>query len=284
MITSFRHDKAARTKKRARLAILAGSVALLFTVEVFFSGALGHVFHTITRPLWVASGWASERTADVQSYFRSKASLARENVRLMEALERAAVDSTTRETLRAENDELKAILGRSREYDILLAAVLARPDRSPYDTLVIDIGADAGVIEGAKVFADGDFVVGEVARVYGRSSVVSLYSSSGWQLPVLVGTSSIAATAEGEGGGNFRIVLPRGLDVNEGAVITLPAVGPEFTGIVERIDRPESSSFQTIFFKLPFNIQELRYVYIALPFLSDRAVPSRDDDDDARLP
>ncbi|HSE35148.1 MAG TPA: rod shape-determining protein MreC [Candidatus Paceibacterota bacterium] len=267
MITSFRHDRAARVRKRVRLAVLAGSVLLVFLVEAFFSGSLARLIAGAVRPFWVARDWTETRLGTFGAYLSSKDALARENAELKAALLRTAADSMTREALRAENVALKAALGRPHEYDMLLAAILVRPNRSPYDTLVIDIGADAGVVEGARVFADGEFVIGEVARVYGRSAVVSLYSSSGWQLPVLVGTSSIAAVAEGEGGGNFRILLPRGLDVVEGAVISLPSLGPEFTGIVERIERPESSSFQRIYFKLPFNIQELRFVYVALPSL-----------------
>lgn len=265
-LTSDRHDRARQNKRRRALITLVALFLGLFLLRNVLFPSLSGTLHFIARPLWAVQsavgGWASS----VVTQLRSKSALEEENTRLREQVNALSLDGYSRAFLREENDVLKEMYGRPREYDLVLATVLARPNKSPYDTLVIDIGADAMLAPGMRVMTDGDFILGEVAAVYEHSALVKFYSSSGTELPVLLGSSTpIAETAHGIGGGNFRVALPRGAEVVEGDMVTLPDLGPAFTGVVERIDAPESSSFAVVYFKLPVNWNELKYVYVAFP-------------------
>jgi cell shape-determining protein MreC len=120
-----------------------------------------------------------------------------------------------------------------------------------------------------EVFGDGDFKIGEVTRVFARSAVVSLFSTPDTELSVSIGTSSVPAIARGAGGGNYRVTLPKSAEVNIGDAVEIPALAPTFAGVVDAIDRPEGSSLQTIFIKLPFNLFTIRWVYLAAP-IDDR--------------
>ena len=66
---------------------------------------------------------------------------------------------------------------------------------------------------GEQVFAGSSLPIGTVSDVYSNSSRVTLYSSSGQKVNVLVGKNNIKAEALGQGGGNFVIKIPRGTPI-----------------------------------------------------------------------
>ena len=76
---------------------------------------------------------------------------------------------------------------------------------------------------------------------------------------------SIPAVAHGIGNGNFRIILPKGVDVFENDLVNIPALAPEYLAKVISIERPVGSSLEALYLQLPFNITQLKWVYIAHP-------------------
>jgi cell shape-determining protein MreC len=261
-----RQDSARRSKRRNILFSIFALVVLVFLLRSFLFPGLSGASMYLARPVWGAQSVVGGWWDDIATLFRGKALLEAENAQLHDKLTAITLESYTRNLLQEENEELKRMLGRPREDDLLLAVVLARPDRSPYDTFVVDVGTDAGIVPGMKVLADGDLMLGEVAAVHAKTSLVRLYSSSGTEFPVFIGSSTpLEAVARGVGGGNFRVSLPRGTPVREGDVITSPALGPSFAGVVDHIDAPESVTFATVYFKLPINWNSLRRLYIAIP-------------------
>lgn len=261
-----RQDSARRSKRRNILFSIFALIVLVFLLRSFLFPGLGGASMYLARPVWGAQSAIGGWWDGIGTLFRTKAALEAENAHLRDMMTAITLESYTRNLLQEENEELKSMLGRPREDDLLLAVVLARPDRSPYDTFVVDVGEDAGIAPGMKVLADGDLVLGEVAAVYAKTSLVRLYSSSGTEFPVFIGSSTpLEAVAHGVGGGNFRISLPRGTPVREGDIITLPALGTSFAGVVDHIDAPESVTFATVYFKLPINWNNLRHLYISIP-------------------
>jgi hypothetical protein len=106
--------------------------------------------------------------------------------------------------------------------------------------------------------------------VWGRTALVSLYSTPNTQLSVTIGSSSIPAVAWGIGGGNLRVILPRGVAVKQGDIISIPALSPEYAGTVDAIDRPEGSSLEAIYIRLPFDVYKEKWVYLATPKVSSK--------------
>lgn len=263
-LTGFRHDKEKTAKRRKILGVLFVFALVVLIFRTPAERWLGAALQFIARPLWGAQESVQSMLANSSYLLRSRASLAAENASLQNSLDLVALEAHSREALRAENDRLKQMLGRHAGRDFMLARVLYSPGGVPYDTMVIDAGSDHGVAVGMRVYIDGDFVLGQVEKVYGRSSVVTLYSSSGNELPVLVGTSTVPATAYGSGGGNFRVVLPRGVPASAGDLISLPSLAPTYLGTIDAIERPEGSSLQAIYFKWPVNIFQEQWVYVEL--------------------
>lgn len=165
------------------------------------------------------------------------------------------------EALQIDNDALKDLLGRAPENEKLtLAAILARPPQSPYDSLVIDIGTNNGAHIGDVVYAQSTFAIGKIVKTDAKNSVVTLFSSSGQKQSVLIGSSTTAVEAEGRGGGNFYIKIPRNIHVVAGDPIMWPDLRSVLLGVVDVVDAGEGDAYAHIYFKSPVNIQTLRYV------------------------
>lgn len=202
---------------------------------------------------------------DLVAYFSSKATLKRENDRLLQALYANTHESYQTELLRRENAELKAAFLRGGDKRRLaLATVLARPPSTAFDTLVIDLGSADGILPGMRVLSDGTFVVGEVVEVFRQTALVSLYSSSGYEIDGFVGPTSTPVTFRGIGDGKFRATVPRGAEVAVGDPIVLPSLNTELAGVISGVDIVEGSSLATIHAVLPFNLHHARFVYVDL--------------------
>lgn len=264
MITGFRHERQRQAKRWKLLGSLLFFVFLLFFFRTQVASMLSSFFGTVARPIFLANSFAREQLTEWRKMLSFKDSLIAENKYLKETLDTVSLEAYSREKLRAENEQLKAALGRASGRPLLLARVLATPGRSPYDTLILDVGWNEGAATGMKVFVDGDFAIGEVSKVMKKSSIVTLYSSYGNEFSVTIGSSSIPALAKGIGGGNFRIALSKDVPIFPGDLVNIPAIAPEYAGVVAAISHQEGSSLQDIYFNWPFNVNELTFAYVAI--------------------
>lgn len=280
-----------RKRKRDNKDVIIGAIIVVILIGIFyvFSRPLTNLF------VWIESG--------VAQMFGSHAPLIR-----------AEADKALIESLKAENIELRSMLGRKYEADkSILADVIIRPPKTPYDNLIVDAGEDQGVEVGDLVYAESDYGIGRVSEVYAKSSRVTLFSSSDNKEQVLVGlethpvdaiatsatTSSLVvsndeltsgtssatsstiavaasagviskksnakssgAIAEGRGGGNFYIKLPKNVTVQVGDPVILSDRHTILLGAVEKIDSDPGGTYSYIYFKSPINIQTIRYVQI----------------------
>ena len=242
------------------LALVVFSLMWNFGTESdFFSR--GTLF--IATPLWRAERALEERVASLTSIFALKKSLQKENELLKTQIDLLKVQLLLKDGVFEENEEVKNFLLERANFEKgTLALVLSKPNRSPYDTLVLDIGALNGVASGDLVLALGDVAIGKIEEVYSKNSRAKLFSSPGETLCVAIGKNNIIATAEGVGGGNFEIRLPRGISVTEGETISLSEKRSRIIGVVEKIGLNPTDPFQTIRFKNPINIFELKWVEV----------------------
>ena len=270
MITSFRHDKIKQDRRRKILVTLFVLSFIMFLARGPVSTRLGGVLAFLGRPLWALEEEILLGVEAVRTQVTAKSTLAADNAHLRELLEGVALNAYSRDAIEAENERLKTKLGRSPENTFTLARVLSAPPVSPYDTLIVDAGSDHGVALGMNVFSEGDWKFGQVTHVWARSSLVTLYSAPGIELSVSVGSSSIPAVAHGIGNGTFRVILPRGVDVFENDLVNIPALAPEYVAKVISIEKPAGSSLEALYLQFPFNISELKWVYIAHPINDEK--------------
>lgn len=250
--------------RRARLATwgIAALFAALFLLHYLFPRLYPNLFLPIVNAIVKSESGALGWIADMGKVASSKYSLVKENASLRREI--ASRDSTALllDNLRVENESLKARLGRSGQGRDVLGVVLSRPPISAYDTLIIDLGSSDGVGIGDRVYADGDILIGEVAETYSRQSKVALFSSPGRIVPIQLGRSGVQVQAVGRGAGNFSAKLPVEIGVEEGDPIILPQIRVHTFGVVEKVVVDSSDSLQTILFKAPVNINEIRFVEV----------------------
>ena len=191
------------------------------------------------------------------------------------------------QSLQTENEYLRSLLGKTpMDSNMILAGVIERPPRTPFDSLVLNIGSDQDILEGDMVFSDGLYAIGTITSVSNYSSTVTLFSSSGQKIDALInssiegakdtvniGTTSTSTRAnikdslspvvvEGRGGGNFYIKLPKNIKVKIGDPVTWPSTETILLGAIEVVDSSEGEAYSQLYFKSPINMNSLRYVQI----------------------
>lgn len=264
MKMSYRlRDRNAERRSYRFKAILFAVVSLMLVgVLLLLPGTTTRLAHLAAAPFWKGGSAVSDGAETVVGYARSKSSLIEENERLRGMLDEARMELMGEQALRTENDELRTLLSIPRDREFTFAAVLAKPPVSPYDSLVIEAGSDSGIEAGAPVYTSENVILGVITEVHDKTSVVSLYSTAGTLVDVVIERSGASHTAAGAGAGNFELKVPKDLDVIVGDMLLLPGMHTKILGIVRQIESRQTDSFQKVYVKTPVNIFQLRWVAV----------------------
>lgn len=241
---------------RVTLLILGAIAAVVFARSL-----LGNALGSIAEFVFRVEDYFAHSTAVLPSYIRERSVLVDEIERLNAELSAGSGNLSTIARVTAENTELKALLSESSE-ERIVAGVIARPPRVPYDLLVIDKGSAAGIKEGAAVYLAHNHAIGLVSHVYERMSLVTLFSTNGVESTVYLYGPNVFAYAYGEGGGVIRISVPQGVAVHEGDAVVLPSLGSGDIGIVSHVVSLPTQPEQNAFLTLPLSIQSIHAVTV----------------------
>lgn len=266
-----------KTKRKKNIKIFFGVIifVILFYFRVGIFNGISYVAGFVFSPILSSGNSVGEKIWDLRAYFSSKDSISKENEELKLKIEEDRANRANYDSVVKENIELKDILGRKNErVDLVLASILAKPNQSPFDTLLIDIGENNGLKIGDRVFAFGNIPIGRVAEVYHNYSKVVLFSSSGEATPVVVSpkpnldanpaTQNIFLEAIGRGGGNFEVIIPRDFVIAKDDQVVLAGITPYVLGVVETVISDPRDSFQKALLVSPVNIQEIKFVQVQL--------------------
>ena len=258
----YRQDKKKNIKKMIFIWVIIFTLVYIILFTRVFGVVSGWV-NFIAVPIWNVQDVASGVWEDLKIVFKSKKDLENENRLLREDLEIAGAKLLDRNLLYEENIELKNLFGRDITNGMsVFASVLAKPNRTLYDTIIIDTGRLAGVEEGDSVLYGDNILIGKVSEVFDHSAKVLLFSSPKEKIDVVVGNENISTVAYGRGGGNFELKLPRDTNISTGDVVSVPGINTRILGTVEYIESRPSDPFKTIIFKGPVNIYKLKWVEV----------------------
>jgi len=250
-------------KKYFSIIFFTVLIGVLVGGSALFSVAVREGLYFVAAPFWNARVYLSSHMEEYLALVKTKQTIANENKKLRASVEQSRLLSRERNLLAEENRELKERLGRGETpINRVLAVVLSRPDQTPYDTLIIDAGTRDGVAVGDRVAAYETVILGTILVAYESTSLVKLFSSPDEEIEITIGEEYVPAVARGIGGGNFEASLPRGLSVREGDTVSFPSISTEIAGVVEKIKVQSADAFQSILFKIPVNLYELRYVEV----------------------
>jgi len=244
--------------------IFWGALAALFLALILFNGPVGHFLSkpvmAVGRPFLTMSDSLKTWWQENIFLLEKKENLESENKILRQKIEKLKIKAALLGAKEKDEGKFANFLPKTSGRKYLTASILSRPPQNPYDTLLIDAGSKDGVKEGMTATAYGDVFLGYISEVFGNTSKITLASFPERETNVMLASSSISAMAVGRGGGNFEIILPRSLKVSPGEAVIIPGRHPMLMGIVEKILADFSDPFQKILFRLPVNIQELKYV------------------------
>jgi cell shape-determining protein MreC len=252
--------------KRNKLFKYILFVVILFIFIYFRTGifnGLSSVVSFIFRPVLYLGNNIGGKLSNTGAYFYSKKSLLQENEDLKTKLNEQAGRMSNYSSVLDENLKIKEILERKGENKkMILASILSKPNQSPYDTLIIDVGAKSGIISGQRVFAKGFVPIGRIAEIYTNTSKVILYSNPKEVTEVVISGKDTFMQVIGRGGGNFEMILPRDFILEKGTEVVLPGITPYTIGIVQTIISDPRDSYQKALLVSPVNIFELKFVEV----------------------
>lgn len=243
---------------------------LLLAVIIYIVGAF--VYNPIAKPVLVVAGpFLSGNTAlarslqNTMSFFSTQKKLVQENVQLKQKLRQESAlkfEALNRVSLLT---HLSESFSQARQ-DLVPAEIISRPRIVPYDILVASVD-DSEIKAGSRVFWHGDILLGEVIQTSGSITKIKMYSSPGVERQVIMESGNTPAVLVGRGGGNFKVTLPRGVEIKENSRVYLNKdvedVGaPVVLGIVGSIEKTAEDPFQTVFVEVPVNIYTLDWVFI----------------------
>lgn len=243
-----------RNKKKINKTAVVIVVVLL--ILFFFGPSVKGVTNWISNPIIKTKNAVTSPFKASVEYFKFKQTLIDENENLKAENRKLKIENLTVGTLKEENDSLREILNyQENPQELFVSKVLSQPPFSPYDTFLIDISDNQTEI-GSKVYYS-NVVLGEIEEIYQKNAVVRLYSSANQN--IFVNISDQQVEASGIGGNGFVISLPKDIEINEGEVIY---VGDTPIGQVDSIENDQTGAFQNIYFRYPFNINDIDFVQV----------------------
>jgi cell shape-determining protein MreC len=243
----------------AAFLAIALAISIVLGVDVFSGGMVRSNVRTISSSAWTAA--AGTLTAiDQSGVLATRRHLVSENTALKEQLSLHDEQSARFRALEAENRSLRELAHFVETQGGLTARVTSSFRASPYGTFTIGAGTDDGVDAGAVVLTAGGIVVGEVTEADRHSASVETLFAPG-RMTDLTG-QDISFAAEGRGGGNARATVSRDALVVVGDAFTSPGHGGRVAGIVGNIETASSSATQTLYLRVPVNLDTLTFVYV----------------------
>ncbi|MEK7090468.1 MAG: rod shape-determining protein MreC [Patescibacteria group bacterium] len=143
----------------------------------------------------------------------------------------------------------------------IIAEVLKIPPTVAFGSIIVSAGRIQGVSKNMEVVTDENVFVGFVDEVFEKYSRIRLLSYFGQTEQVRVGEIG-AVTLEGLGGMLAKVELPRDMNLTIGELVILPGAKLYLAGFVESIDSTDAQPILRALVTLPFNVYELKNVYI----------------------
>lgn len=254
-----------RKKEKKRKRIILGSIFVIIFFVLSITGVFsntGKFFHFIGNPIWNTKNNIEEGLEN-SSILRTKKYVFSQNLKLEEENQNLKNKMLDYEILERENIEIKELLNRIESpSEYFLARVLAKPNKSPYDTIVIDIGKDKELYDGQKVFASPDFPIGEIVEIYKDTSLIKLYSSPDEVTSGEIDSIGASVDLIGRGGGNFEMTIPKDLSVDAGTMVVIPGLSSKILAVVVDAISEAKDPTNKIILKTPINISELKWVQV----------------------
>lgn len=261
----YQHLKTTRKLQKYLVPILPIFIAgLLIFGKVPMPAFLTNATHTLASPFWALRDSFSEKTDATRTSFKGKGTLVDENRALQQELSQLRREVFMTRTLLADNTRLHALLDRTTTSDSLVSASVIHGERfSPYDTFIIDLGAENGVRDGMLVLTPEGIAVGTISAIQEKTSTVTQFSAPNMIVDaILNATSSFHTVLRGYGSGTMRVSIPRDIEFAVDDTFVLPSFPTYPIGKIVSIEVAPEDAYKILYVRSPVNMYELRYVLL----------------------
>ena len=262
MMYQFQNKKQSEERRKIIRNLVGLGVFFILCVIGFLSYT-GRFFNFVGRPLWKIENSIGQGFYNVNYFFKTKASVSKENHDLIDEVSTLRAEMADYQILKNDVTKLRELMGNIPEKkNFVLGDILTKPSHSPYDTILIDIGGLQGVKEGNKVYVNAIIPIGIVSQVNDKTSLVTLYSSPGQKTEGAINGDNITVELVGRGGGNFEMIVPLELQIDNGTVVYAPGNSSEVLAVVDKIISAQTDPFRKVLLSSPVNIQNLKWVEV----------------------
>lgn len=262
MMLKYQDKNKIRKNKKSITGIIVLVLFFLVTALGAWSFIRGPI-NFVSRPFLMIGDWFSRGFNNIEFYFDSKKELSNQNVLLNEENLSLKAKLEDYSILENENEELKNILNRTKKINnYVLANILTKPNRSLYDSVILDIGKKDSLEIGDMAYAYGEIPVGKISEVYENSSLLTFFSSPGLKTEGFINEVNAAIELVGRGGGNFEAIIPVELNLEKDTIIYFPEYTSQVLAkIVETISNP-SDPFKKVILVSPVSLESLKWVQV----------------------
>lgn len=266
-------------KKIILLLFVLGSVFVLI-----FAAAKGkyqfplseRIVVTVVAPFEKAVNSVGNQIRTAMESVWEIATVYEQNKMLQSEVEQLRVLNIQMNEISAENDRLRVLLNykqQAKQFDLLVAAVIARDPGTWTSTMLIDKGRDDG-LDKNMVVVTAQGLVGNVVEVFASTARVQLILDPRSAVGAIVqrSESRVAGIVEGDKGSKTmaRMVnIPRDADIVEGDRILSSGFGGIYPkgipiGVVEKIVNDEGGLLKSALLKPDVDFQKLEEVSVVV--------------------
>jgi cell shape-determining protein MreC len=239
-----------------------GLIVAVFVICVLLAGILKGPILSVVSPVWKGKNFVSSTLGNIGGYFKTKSSLIRENNELKDRLDSYESLIISARSIEKQNENLTALVGRSEEKDGIIGGVVSRPPATPYDILVLDAGTSLGVEVGKNVYTEEGYALGRISEVASHTSRVTLYTLPGEKTDAVLERGMVPIILVGAGGGDFKVALPRDMDVVVGDRILIAGSSGRLVAVVGDVSLKPTDSFKEVIAYTPVSLSRIRAVFI----------------------
>ena len=217
---------------------------------------------SLISPLWRAENAVSRSLYNGVIFFQSQRALVNENTTLKEKLSSLEIEILSLSKDRDDRNRYLELLGRKQNSNMVLASVLTHPPQTPYDVIIIDLGLNESISSDSEVFLPEGPILGRVSEVFRKNAKVKLFSSAGEETSAVLERGDLPVTLVGVGAGNFKMTIPRDVEVQIGDRVLSLGVSSHLLAIVGEVSVSSTDSFKEVLARGPANIFALRFVFV----------------------
>lgn len=257
---------------------------ILMTIDARFTylHQARRMLATTALPIQHLASLPTHQWWKIDTWFTNQSILVNENQRLQAELLKNVSMQTEFDGIKAENEELRALLGLRPNYAInsTTATFLYRSRIPAEQKIIIDQGEKEGIQLGQAV-ADSKGIIGQVTRIYPFLSEVTLLTEKGFGIPIKIIRTGAFGLVFGKGLGQ-RLELrfaTQDMDIKEGDILVTSGIDGIYpanlpVARVQHLQRKSDTMFMQIECVPLAQLDRHRHMLLfSLPAIKENTVP-----------